>query len=311
MEKKDNQITVVEFTFQFKENIERVWALVRDLDLLTTLSAGQAFPIIPKKKSENSWILGSCFEGNIIGFNNFKAQCVQSESFPFSKKIKWHFIYEDNTELWTKLTLFKNSSDDSTVLLWHEDIAESYFLRKEKTREEICNVKRLNSIDVLKKIKMILAESCVNLFQFEGCIIRGKMEDIWDFFINPTKLKKIAPLICFDVETCQGSPCLKEGDFVKTHFFDNNTLQYSFVKKIECKPKMNKWVLKMINTNEARDKIFSEYTVNLIKINNEECHLSAFHEFKSKISNETIQKISAQKKYALANLKDFLENYNA
>ena len=66
----------------------------------------------------------------------------------------------------------------------------------------------------------------------------------------------------------------------------------------------------LIGCYSGTDRIpLQKMTINLVKINNEECYLSMFNELKEPAPIETMREISFKKKYLLANLIDFFGNY--
>lgn len=303
-----NSLEIInEFTFSFAESIDRVWTLIRDLKLLSSLSASNTFPIIDIKTYGETWVVGNIFEGNIMGFSKFCAKCIKNKIYPNYKKIKWHFTYEEQKiENYLCLTLYKNTFNCRTILLWKESFPPSYFIDKNPYNEYL-EIKNKNSLIILSKIQKILEESSINLFQFEGCIIRGDMDDIWSFLIEPQKLKIIAPLYCFDAEIVDNQSNTI-GRKVKI-YHDSKNYSFHIITKIEKKKNCKKWLLKIDFYDEDKNKPSKEVTVNLIKINKDECYLSIFHEYKKPSTVKEIQELSKKKKYVLENLKDFLENY--
>ena len=133
------------------------------------------------------------------------------------------------------------------------------------------------------------------------------MNDIWSYILDVNKLKKIAPLMCFDVETVS-DPAGHSGSTVKVY---NEQERYFYMKieKIDMNRYKNKWMM-LIGCYAGTDRIpLQKMVINLVKINNEECYLSMFNELKEPASIERIRDISFKKKYLLANLIDFFENY--
>ena len=101
-----NSLEIInEFTFSFAESIDRVWTLIRDLKLLSSLSASNTFPIIDIKTYGETWVVGNIFEGNIMGFSKFCAKCIKNKIYPNYKKIKWHFTYEEQKIDWSKVVV--------------------------------------------------------------------------------------------------------------------------------------------------------------------------------------------------------------
>lgn len=295
-----------ELSFLFSQPIERVWTLIQNLQLLGSLSASNSFPVFAKPTRKTPLGVGSIYEGTIMGITKFTATCTKCKSSPFKKTIQWHFEYQnEQRENNLKITLYNNTSTTGTVLYWKEEFPLCYFMGK--NIDQFLTLKNENTFVILEKVQKILTESSINLFQFEGCVIPGTMNDIWSYILDVNKLKKIAPLMCFDVETVS-DPAGHIGSTVKVY---NEQERYFYMKieKIDMKRYKNKWMM-LIGCYAGTDRIpLQKMVINLVKINNEECYLSMFNELKEPASIERIRDISFKKKYLLANLIDFFENY--
>ena len=76
------------------------------------------------------------------------------------------------------------------------------------------------------------------------------------------------------------------------------------------RPNWNKWVV-IFQMYGGEPKIpMQTVVITLTKINYEECHIASFHEFKEPASLEYLKKLSDAKKYVIASIKDYLENYS-
>lgn len=294
-----------ELTFSFSEPIDRVWSLLRDLKLVTSLSASNTYPVIPTSSNDITWTVDSIFEGNIMGVSTFVAKCVKMKTSLIKKTIKWHFTYSDKKENYLKISLYLNTSNNGTILYWREDFPPSYF-----QGERIPDIKlnNENSMLMISKIQKILKESSVDLFQFEGCVIRGDMNDVWSFVIEPQQLKKIAPLYCYDAEVI-GDKVGCVGSVVKMYIDTKEKFYYTKIEKIDMKKYRNKWLIKLSCFGGTMKSPIHEVTVNIIRINQEEIYISLFHEFKEPVTQQKIKQLSQRKRYVLENLKDFIENY--
>ena len=79
--------------------------------------------------------------------------------------------------------------------------------------------------------------------------------------------------------------------------------------KIEKKTTWNKWRLffeiKGVNNHIPTQVVY----ITVAKINEDECQLAVFHNFKEPSSKEYLQTLQNEKKYILYSIKDYLENY--
>jgi hypothetical protein len=161
-------------------------------------------------------------------------------------------------------------------------------------------------IEVANKINEILCNS-TDISQYEGGIISGKMDDIWEFILNTIKLKNIAPLIHLDGEIDLNK--INEGDEIQM-FYDNHNKNFMIKCKLkEKKDNWNKWFI-IFHLFSGNPKIpEQELIIELTKINNNDCQLILFTKYFEPEINENIQKISQNKKYIINSIKDYLENY--
>ena len=53
---------------------------------------------------------------------------------------------------------------------------------------------------LINKINITLSDSSLNLIQYEGDVIRGSLDEIWECLFNMELLKKIAPKSGFETE---------------------------------------------------------------------------------------------------------------
>ena len=304
-EENENEMNVrKEFTYHFSHNIERVWIIARDFQKMLFLNKWENFaPIIIK--GINTYQEGNEFYGKIFGKLTFYAKVKKYFSILQFKQISWEINYIiKNKNYYSKLTekLYKVTENDSCVFLFK-------YKGNKKITEILEKIKPVNlTLNVIfNKINEILCNSTINLFQYEGGVISAKMDDIWEFVLNTTKLQKIAPLLFLDGEIDLNK--INEGEEIQT-FYDNHK-KYLFIK---CKLKekrdnWNKWFI-IFNIFSGNPKIpEQELVIELTKINNNDCQLVLFTKFLEPEINENIQKISQNKKYIINSIKDYLENY--
>lgn len=291
-----------EYTFTFSQSIDRIWAIMKDIPLLQMLNHDKVFPI---KMTGNGFNLGENqeFEGMIQNRLHFKGKCVKIKSLPHIKKYVNVLTLPDSKEIFFKLTLYKIISNDSCLSVWEikfPDIETKNYLGLEKT------IKHWNNL--MEKIDKVLSETSLNLFQFEGCVISAQMSDIWNMITDMKKLKNIAPLLPFQNEKNLSE--MKKGQVYKFKHSNNQGFYHVRLLYYSNKPKSNKWVF-AFEASDGFPKIpYQKVVVSLTKINNEDCQLSVFHEFKEPTKHELIMRLGKEKRYMMNSLKDYLENFS-
>lgn len=297
----------LEYSFLLPHNISRLWYIIRDANLTALLCPDVLLPLVLTKGRE-TWGIGTEFLGRTTLSTTFTGRCVAYKSFAQIKKLSWQiqlqptgadrsFVYD--------YTLYKVTEDDSSVLLISIRTANDLVLSK----LEAFFTKRNFFGVVLERINLLMNQSSLNLFQFEGVVIDSDMESIWKFITHFDILKKIAPLIPLDGDS--NTQIIPQSIGGESTIYYNNHKSFFQIKtlKYDKRETWNKWVLlyNITNSNPLLPKQEVFITVN--KIYDDECHISWYHDFKEHVSYDMINKFSFTKKYILKMLQDYLENY--
>ena len=296
----------IEFSFSVPHNISRLWYIIRDAKLTTLLCPDFFLPLIVTK-GKDSWGVGTEFQGQTSSSIPFLGKCMKYKSFAQIKKLSW-LVQLPNSKFkpfYYEYTLYKVTEDDSSVLL----ITIRADNIEELTRLEMFFTKKNFFEIVLDRINILMNQSCLNLFQFEGVVIESNMESIWKFLMHLDQLKKIAPSIPFDGES--DNQVIPDTIGNESLLYLHNHTSYIRIKTIKYDKRMNwdKWVVlfRVIESNPVIPKHETLITVN--KINKDECHVSWFHDFKEPATYDFLKLLSSQKKYILQMIQDYLENY--
>ena len=177
-------------TSHLKPDIERVWLLVQKLDILLLIHNQGHYPLILTKGSDTKKI-GNQFQGNLFGHFPFIAKVNKNSEYPEFKKIEWLFFLKNKNYMSIKMELLKVTEDNSTTLLEKVKF-ETQELFSELNKYFVPNKTQLFSI-----IEKILENEPINLVIYESGLINGKMEDIWEFITDFSKLSIVAPNNCF------------------------------------------------------------------------------------------------------------------
>lgn len=300
----NNVIETYDIPFEYEENIDRVWFWIRDMKLLNLINPERVSPIV-MTKGNDTWTEENEFEG-IQRISKYKAKVIKKESLPFSKSVKWEFNFIDIDQvMYQTLSLFKVTETDSTVVLARSEILPSAHERK-VTHEKIMSF-QVTILEIFRIVEKILKESSINLFQFEGGVIKAQMKAIWDYITDANSIQQIASKITIEIESNGG---LHVGQTIKISYPHDNSYYLATITKLDNRHCSNKWII-CLEIFEGKPKIpFQEISMNLTKINSNESHLSIFHEFREPATPEVIKAISLKKRLLLFALKETLENTN-
>lgn len=299
---------VVEYSYLFKHSINRLWVILRDAAATTLLLPEHHFPLIITKGKE-TWSIGTEFYGKTAEFGEYFGKVTKVKNFPQHKRLTWDLTFPTKTMPFRfESLLYKvDEEEESTVILqkltFFEQKSYDYFIEKQSIYEKMIS-------DLHSKINVMLEQSSLNLFQYEGGVIYSSIEKIWELITDLTKLKKIAPLIKLDCDNIENNYPQTIGEEV--NLTTDNHKGYYTVKtlKFDRRPNWNKWLF-CYSISPGIPKIPKQVVcVSLTKINENECQVYFFHDFKEFCSNDYIKNLSKQKKYVIKSIKDYLENYN-
>ena len=289
-------------TFHLKQEIERIWYLMKKLSILLLLHNQGHYPLIfiKGKDTEN---LGNIFRGNFYGNFPFVAKVNKLMDYPEFRKIEWLFFLRNKYYMCVKLELFKVTEDNSTSIL-----KKVKYEKKELFNEMKTHIK-LSKKTIFDSIEALLKNEPINLVMYESGLINGKMEDIWDIITDFSKLSAIAPNNNFPANIN-----LRKMQLRKKEPF---TIKYKN-ELIEClmelnyreeNPGWNKWLIICdyfkINSDEKEGKILFQLT----KISNNLCQLTIVGKYFTPKNAEEFQEISQKTKYVIISVKDYFENF--
>jgi hypothetical protein len=291
-------------SYHFKQDIERVWLIARNFDLMALINNKGNYPCI-SDKGQDTWKVGNEFKGNLFGFLPFKARVEKSINLPEMKKIKWLFNIKRKDYLVIKIELFKVTEDNTCVLLVTMKLENIQFLKivEKVHKNESPNI-------LFKNVEELLENEPINLFQYESATINAKMEDIWNIVTDYNNLCAIAPNNnCFPNINIGN---MSKGETKTITFFCNNkseeidiTLQHKDERK-----GWNKWIYVItISSGIPKKKPKQTIVIQLTKINKAECQLSFTSKFHDSVETKKFNENSERIKYLLLSLKDYFDNF--
>ena len=292
-------------TYHFNQDIERVWMLLKNFDILSLISNEGHYPCI-FLKGQNTWKVGNIFKGNHYGISPFIAKVEKSVNLPEIKKIKWIFNINDNDYFIIKLESFKVTGDNTTVALQKSKFEnfDLYQQIKEKFKQN-------STYTIFQHVEKILENEAINLLTYESGIVKGKMKDIWNVIMDFNTLTVIAPNHNHFPNISLKD--LKIGEKKKTYIYESNKEINKFDITLRCRydnPSWNKW-LTVCEISGGYPKKVPRHTslLQLTKINDDECQLSLLTKYHDPIDNKEFKRISDKKKYLLLSIKDYFENF--
>ena len=102
-------------TYHFKQDIERVWIILRSFEDLLILCSQGHYPCI-FLKGKDTWTKGNEFKGNIFGKIPFIGKVRNCSDLPEIKKVEW-IIHLRNQYIFIIIELFKVTEDNSTIVI--------------------------------------------------------------------------------------------------------------------------------------------------------------------------------------------------
>ena len=290
-------------TYHFSHDIERVWYIVRNFEILCLFSNEGHLPCI-NIKGKDTWKVGNIFKGNFFKTCPFIAKVEKLCYLPEIREVKWLFkSIKENLYFSVKISLFKVTENNSTVCLKNVKFEKPLNSLNGKSKD-------FNSNDVFKKIEELLENEVISLLRYESGIIRGKMDDIYDVLTDSNKLSAIAPnnhiMPNFSIKD------LKLNEKRKVSIVKNEEVG-TFDVILKCKeinPGSNKWMI-VLEISGGEPKKIPRHTslFQLTKINNEECQLIMLTKYHEPISCQDFHEYTMRKKYLIMSLKDYFDNF--
>ena len=295
---------IVDITYHFKQNIKRVWNILKNLELVLIINDSNHYPCIIKKGS-NTWTMGNIFVGKFYALYEFHAKVLKEKNFPEYKKSERIFYLENGEIFKIKINLYKVTEDDSCVLNWiSKDIPKF-------GETMIFQIKsKFNAKELFKNIENMLEKHPIDLYQYESGIIPGKMEEIWEILKDNSKLVSIAPNNkCFVPMNVNN---VKAGEIINVNI-NIKGIEGILEIKLDLKEEKkgwNKWIFGYSILGGHPFKILKQSVfVQLTKINKSETQLSVYTKINEPINNDIFKHLSCKKKYVINSLKDYFENF--
>ena len=282
----------------FKHNIERVWIIMRNFCILSALNSKAYFPPIITK-GQDTWTIGNEFEGRFFG-TLFKGKVIKVINLPHKKQIKWELIISHNYISKINLKLFKVSRDDSSIILWKNKFNSP--LKDKNCKDGFLEKEHWE--DLTEKINKLLLDTPLDLYQYEATVISTKLDNIWEYIIDCSKMKEIAPKsLCEELNLFDK----KAGDECTCYYKDHTCYFTVKILNLDCRKDWNKRILAYEVLGGKPNLPKQKVVIHVTQINNNDCHFSMLHSFLENVPNEMLTGLSKEKKYIFSCLKNKLE----
>ena len=299
LEKNDWNI-MLNLSHHFHQNIERVWPYFENLSkFLKSFKLDQKIKVKEPKEDE----IRNLFEGNFYD-SVYHAKILKFKNLSEFKKIVWIFYLENNEIFKIKINLYKITYDNSTVI----DFKINYV---PKLGQNLLDqlIPEVNDTQIFQEIENEIQKKFNAIYQYESCLIQGKLEEIWDILSDNSKLVLIAPNNeCFLPLNINNIKIGQIND-LKININDKE----SVIKvKLDLLRKQtgNKWIFcYTILGGKPFDILKQSLFVQLTRINNQETQLSIFTRIYENIKGDMVFYLSNKKKYVLLSLKDYFINF--
>lgn len=302
--RKEDFQTIEDTTYHFKQNIERVWNIYKNFEMISILNDFSHFSSIITR-GFNTFNEGNIIEGKFFDTYEFHAKVIKSKNYPELKKIEIIFYLENGEILKINTNLYKVTNDDSCVLNFIIKYIPKF------GDNIIIQIKsKFKGKELFKKIEDLLEKQPIDLYQYESGIIPGKMEDIWNILTDNAKLVSIAPnnkcFVPININNHKVGEIVNIGMNIKGI---EGALEIKLDLK-EDKKGWNKWIFGYSILGGQPFKVPKQSVfVQLTRINKIETQLSVSTKIHDPIDNDMFKHLSHKKKYVIYSLKDYFENF--
>ena len=301
--KKDNSL-LFSTSLVFEENIDKLWFFLRDLN--NEIKLIDYLENLQYIKGDNSWNKGNIVSINWIGFANIKFKCKSIFDNKNKKIIKWKAKGDIGIEYYKKVSLYRITQNDTTVVkstVWQAE-KEKEVNDYNTTRNYYLNLEYnilLKKSNYLKNLK-----KDINLY--ESCIIKSNYKKVLNFILDFNNLSQIWNNIGKNFESNNFK--IEEDSFLKFEINDlPTTIFYKIIEiKIYKKKKCSKIKLEAIGTNIGYIPKLVEYKI--IKIDDNRTQISILNKVKYDITKDLLTRIQNIIKEALKKYKLNIEGKN-
>lgn len=291
-------------SFIFEDNIDRIWAFLRDLSFSTVTS--QIVNQFKYIKGNNTWVVGNECSFYWIGVSKMLCRCINIKDYRMKKIVVWDMFSDIGVKYRKSYYLYRISDCDKTMvklLLTKIPDNQNEHILITSSMSHYINLQK----SLLQKFAELIIKSKKNLVSYGSCVVKREFDITWKIMADVKKVSSVVPIIGTNFE-CK-EPALQIGSFWK--FFNKRINKFIFMKVIEVNlaNKRNSWSY-ALDTIGADKKITQKLVkITVIKIGKNESQISILHTFKQNVSREYLKLFEINKREVLKQLKKFIENY--
>jgi len=295
----------VSVTYKWKFPIQRIWPYFKETEKMNDVIADLE-PHITFLNDKKHYEKGSEYCNEITRLSmkiyNKVEESIDTEMIKMQKvlvtittpiEIKYENIF----------TLFSNSVDNSTNLLW-DIILLDVDMNKLTFYDILIEDMKKKNVDLLDQIKKFVKKQSKQVNQMESILLNKPSSKIWSIVSDFAKFAKLVPLVA-DKAEYDGDP-LKGGTKLTLKWKSKNLVCYLKVISVEVNESQGTWVY-TLQCYDGIPKVPEQTLILFVrKVNDNSCYLSFTHLFKYDYKNDFTENLSKQKKCILNKLRDSL-----
>lgn len=305
--------TNFDLKYIIKQNIERVWGLVRDPNMFNFYMSDPYYKceIVEGKilwEEGSKYLTLRRLEKTPDQSLSLSYTCLSSVNEFYYKCLLFSITINENFSFKKKITLFHVSSDDFTV------IAYEFYEFSDENSQYIELIKDLIPHEV-SKLDSFLQTSAMDFFQYEGIVFDLAVDLFWEKINDFKLLKKFFPIHIDNIGhvnkdgtidfQCTFKDCLKVGEIFLVTYLKENKIYFTIKEVVFDKSSIKREiVLSYLNTGGYKIK---ELKFTFIQIDKNKSHFSVCHFYTTPDTPQNIKKLSKLKIKTLMKIKKYIE----
>lgn len=295
---------IFEISYLFKETINRVWCIMRNLSYICTIDP-TLLSQLSLKNGKDTWTKGNVIKANWVGVCPLEAVVTDVSNNGEVRKIEWEYELAIQVKFRKTLSFYSITDDDSTLVILKIEVLsidQSDYIPI-ISEVDYFSYKDLY-VSLLKKYDRFMQKTSYELFSYESCIINTDIQTLWDFVTNLNLFAKVSHLFADNFE--YRGDMYKIGTFIKGKLDDDKTL-FLRVTNVDNKSSFRwKYSLSTFGTNPGA--LNQNVDMIFIRVGKQATQFSLYNTFKENLRKETIAMFGKEKKEAIVKLKNHFDD---
>lgn len=283
-------------SYVYNHSIEKVWKVLKDVDLLERVDPNLKFEIKFLKKS-CSWQVGSVY--SITSINSFELiakvkKIVEEKEFK-QIQVKNKMIQPLQHDYYNTISLYYDTIQSLTMLLHEIEYEENFnplFIEKMNATRD----------DFLKKINDYLNSFNDYFIQEESIVLEINRKCVWEIVSNWNIFKKLVPFIADDIKY-EGDPQI-QGTEVRLIWVTKKIECFLKVERVSIDKDSKIWEYSLLCYKGVPAVPEQEIIFKIVRIDKNYTFLEFKHIFKHSIRKEVLEITAQNKKKILQTLKE-------